>query len=796
MIRTATVWMSSGLARAVAIAALALLATSTLAIGDDELDAHLKAQRKQLQDPSLPLPRRAELALEMAATLDRVAHAAASPDERRERWAEAIAQLDAFNADQPLNQRRHEIAFQAAVYLWATAQSWVQQADLIPTDATARSNAAKILDATCERLRAIESSRGEGPPALEPNRRFRLAQALADRARLAPEGSPERASGLDRALALLEVPFNDPGLQGFGLLLRADVLLRLGRGDDAQAEVRKAAKLATPPPPGALLEEQVEVAIARDRFEEALEAIGAAGPIDPATRDLLTVRTRLAHRDWLPPGPSRSEAEAEAFRHAQALRESGAPQAQRATLALARDLKEPDDTQGPEAWDLLAEGALALGQIEHASDLEIRGAAKAEADGKREQAASFRNRAGAILFQSGQFGRADAILTRVFDDPEAGAIRARAGLLRTYARARALAGGEPGTSLESYLAALEAQIEALPDDPTAAEARWLLGKARHAGRDRAGALAAWSGIVHGSPRWLDARLEIAREAQEAVDLQRLNDDRAESRRLLGEAERSLDEALALADPSERPELEFRRVRLALTPGLGDPAQARDGSERLLKSSGRADQRDRAHLLLVVALAQTGEFVDAEREARDVGPKVPIAERLDAARLLDRSGASSDSDLFLRRYGHLIRILAGQVLERGRSPSPAAEAEARLRLIRGLLFTGSFNEARRSLMDGSTNWAALPPELLDDLADTYVRLDAHDLAIDVYRLQARQSQPGTLPWFAARYGQALAYYRANRPAEARRLIDATAILHPDLGGGELRKRFERLRQRLQ
>ncbi|MBV8268989.1 MAG: hypothetical protein JO252_21905, partial [Planctomycetaceae bacterium] len=55
--------------------------------------------------------------------------------------------------------------------------------------------------------------------------------------------------------------------------------------------------------------------------------------------------------------------------------------------------------------------------------------------------------------------------------------------------------------------------------------------------------------------------------------------------------------------------------------------------------------------------------------------------------------------------------------------------------------------------------------------------------------------GSLPWFAARYGLALAYYRSGRSREARQLIDATTILHPDLGGGELREKFVHLRQRL-
>jgi predicted Zn-dependent protease len=91
---------------------------------------------------------------------------------------------------------------------------------------------------------------------------------------------------------------------------------------------------------------------------------------------------------------------------------------------------------------------------------------------------------------------------------------------------------------------------------------------------------------------------------------------------------------------------------------------------------------------------------------------------------------------------------------------------------------------------------VPDELLDELADAYLRLEAFPLAIDVYRLRTQQSRPGSPAWFQARYGQALAYYRAGKGQEARRLIDATAILHPELGGGELRSKFERLRQRLE
>ena len=88
-----------------------------------------------------------------------------------------------------------------------------------------------------------------------------------------------------------------------------------------------------------------------------------------------------------------------------------------------------------------------------------------------------------------------------------------------------------------------------------------------------------------------------------------------------------------------------------------------------------------------------------------------------------------------------------------------------------------------------------PGLLRDLADTYTRLDAYELAADVQRLRAKNLPSGSPSWFDARYGLALAYYRSGKPSEALSLIDATTILHPDLGGGELRNRFIRLRQRI-
>ena len=88
-----------------------------------------------------------------------------------------------------------------------------------------------------------------------------------------------------------------------------------------------------------------------------------------------------------------------------------------------------------------------------------------------------------------------------------------------------------------------------------------------------------------------------------------------------------------------------------------------------------------------------------------------------------------------------------------------------------------------------------PDDLRDLADAFLRLDAPGMAVEVERLRGRRLKPGTPAWLESRYLLALALYRDHKSDDARSIIDAAAILHPDLGGATLKPRFERLRQRI-
>src|SRR5260370_1075393 len=80
-----------------------------------------------------------------------------------------------------------QLRVQAAVLGWAQGQSWLQAALLEPRDPKPRERAGTLLDDAIERLRSVVAAGDR--TALGDNLRFRLAQALADRAELEAAGS-------------------------------------------------------------------------------------------------------------------------------------------------------------------------------------------------------------------------------------------------------------------------------------------------------------------------------------------------------------------------------------------------------------------------------------------------------------------------------------------------------------------------------------------------------------------------------------------------------------------------------
>jgi hypothetical protein len=779
---------------------LATILVMLLTIGPDHPSRgdvpDLTELRAALANDAIPLGDRARRALDGSVALDQAAQQASVASERRTRWAQAVGLLDEFVEKNPSIEAASLIRFQAAVYRWAEGRSFAEQAELVPSDSKLRQEAIRALDDSTLRLRRIEIKPGEAADAFAQNVRYRLAQSIADRAKLDVAGDPKRLSLEREALALLDGSLTTPGLRPFSRLLRSELSNRLGLFGQAQIEIELAEKLNPPPPLDTLLEAKVAALCGRNLFDEAKTVVGSAKVGEPLKR-LLNLRIVLARRRDSPSGRERNEIDGEAFRIAEPFRGATGIEGRRGLMELAKAIDEPNAEASPDWWDLLAEGHLRLGDPIRAGRLDAKAGDRAEAAGQVEKTASLRYKAGAYLFEAGKFAEADRRLTQVIDQAAAPRdVKARAGMLRALARGRAVAIHEADSSRTSYLSALEAQVRDYPNEPSTGEARWLLGQVRLSAGRPDEAMQLWAGIHHGHPRWLESRTLIADRQREAVEAQQINHDSAAVTAKMDVARGFLKAALdQTREGTEVVTLTLLMARLELIPGAGSPPLAFEACERVLKLAAKAEQHQTAKLYRLVAFAESNRALEAEKAARTEVGSDDLARLLPTLRLLDRAASEADTEIIRRRIGLISRVITSKIIERLDLLPEGTRDEAHLHHARALLFSGDVAAARKQIADWGGPVGEIDDELLRELADTYQRLDAFTLAIDAERYRSGRLAPGSLAWFESRYGMALAYYRAERTKEARQLIDATAILHPDLGGGDLKVRFERLRQKI-
>ncbi len=598
---------------------------------------------------------------------------------------------------------------------------------------------------------------------------------------------------------LLEQPETAQGLAGYWHLLKADLWLRSGKPGETRRELDEAVKAQPIPPEAETLAVRVPLLIDQQQFAEAMQAIDGSH-LDASVKGLWRVRVRLAELARAPEGDEARRIHAELFRQIRAFQGRQAAESRLALLEVARAGVEPGAGEPPDAWDALADAYQAAGDLAKAAGASARAADISQTAGKAAAAAGYRLRAGAFFFQAGQFADADAALSRVADDPAAGAIRPRAGMLRALARGRAVAAHQPGASIAAYAESLERQIRDFPADPATSEARWLLGElAGSSDSVRGRARGLWVSIPAGSPRWLDARLAIAAMDRDDLDRQLINPEPRGLAQSFAAADRFLIESNDQARSEDvTARLLLARARLHLVPTAGRPEVARNLCDRVARLPVTPGILYRARLLRMIAMVELGRYLEAEREAQTHADWDLPSDRddlFDAIRLLDQGATIASTDLRQRRFGLVLKLMLDSVLTLDHKFSTSEMAELKMRMTRALLFVGDDREARRSL----TSWKGTPDptsdRLLRDLGDTYSRLEAYSLDIDVQRLRLKNSGVGSMAWFDARYALALAYYHTGQYKQAAQLIDATAILHPELGGGELHEKFIRLRQRL-
>ncbi len=772
------------------------LTTTTGFLSAQSIDRPAALSPPVWDDPSLTPADRVRRALDAATALDEQAQRAPSVAISRAKWQEAARVLDAFLAKNGSNPAAASVQFQAAVYLWARARALLDQVDLLAATDPDRVDVTRGLDDVIERLRQIKPEPVQGNEVLAQNIRFRLAQSLADRARLWPDLDPARINAEKEAQRLLDRSLDAPRLKVFARLLHAELANRLGEFGPAQIEVEEIEKYKPAPPLIPLTDARINALAGRAEFAEAI-AVADRTAASPEQKAFWKLRIALARRKLAPPGRDRQAAAAAVFEAALPLRNGNRPESVRGLMELARAIDELAAGSPAEWWDLLADGQLLLHNPERAARFATRAADQVGSDAG-DRAGLLRVKAGACWFQTGNYSEADAVLTQVVENPAAShSIRAKAGMLRAMSRGRALADHLPGTSKQAYQSALESQVRDFGAEPVSAEARWILGKVRAAAQRQNEAISLWSGVQHGQPRWLEAQTAAADLLIEGIEAQWVNRDVSTVGPQVAAARKLIGQALDQATPGdEEIALGIRVARLESIPGAASPAEAVKVLDRLLRAPASPAQHRELRLDRMVALAELNRFAEADLIGRSEAKGSEILAILPTIRLLDQWASTTEGDLIRKRTGSLLRVLLDPWSDPiDRSPESVRD-EVQLRFVRALLFTGDAVGAKRALSRwGGPVHKIDDPAILRDLGDTYFRLEAYALAVDAERLRGGRLAAGSPGWFDARYLLSLALYRSDRGKEARQVIDATSILHPDLGGGEIRTKFERLSQKI-
>jgi tetratricopeptide (TPR) repeat protein len=220
------------------------------------------------------------------------------------------------------------------------------------------------------------------------------------------------------------------------------------------------------------------------------------------------------------------------------------------------------------------------------------------------------------------------------------------------------------------------------------------------------------------------------------------------------------------------------------------------------------------LLEVEAAASRGDFAVAEKLLADVGasaekgdvgnsavtPSADGVQELLAALAAMRLAKQADAEAARRIAG--VELAAGKLLSTlqpdGAAGAMKDSAAARRAAADALAAAGRRDEALAA-------YRALVAEFAADAAVQrgYAALlaagnDRQSLAaaLDQWRLVESKTRPATADWFSAKYEVAALHERLGDKQQALRVVTLLAALYPDLGGAEMKSKFDALRRRCQ
>ncbi len=836
-LRASIRWKSWGCWLACALLVLAFApAVSWGASEDKKFVAGLRERRlfalaagycqRRLQDENLAAETRAELVVALSQTL--VEHALeASPNSAVGLWQQAIEETATYVDKFPDPAWAVVVRAQAGLVLMARGEMLRQQAEVASQPETLWSEARGHLRLAIRQLRGVEEELAErlrdtrippeGAPtrdqllALQKNLRYQLARAYLSQGQCYPAETADRDNALRQSVELLHALAQLATIDPLVWQARLDEAkcLRL-LGDRAGALRKLAALAAENPPPAIAMQAQAQrlrVLLDNKQFSEAQPLVQSGRAIQGVTHpdwDYALLEYCLAM--WTTAEQSKNETSAKHFQDTAAslvkqIEADHSPYwARRAESLLASKLSMGGISSDLELKVRAAQGLYRSGQWQDAVAAYESAAATARVENQLDRAFELDYAAAAIAHEQNQHMSAATKLRRLALASTGHRQAAEAHLLAVFHSGQAVKADE--LPLEEYEKIVREHLERWPDSPTTGHAQVYLGNLHQHAGDWDQAIQAYAKVRHDHPEFAAAvsgserayRLWIATQkagSQPHEPTLRAAADFFE-RLVLGPEPRwpalwsAGDRAAALA---------AARLRLEQTPPDFDRAArileaARQGqppADEAWQASATAE--------LTVAYAGLKRFEQAEQLLDQAGGGDPrrLLDRLEQLGALAKEAADGELRQQLARLQ-----LAG--LKRLGSGEARFDDHDQWRFDRLLAQATADSGDFRGAVPMFERLLAADPrdgDLHEALAECLTESDDQthwQKALSQWRDLERKCRPGDPRWFRAKYGIALTNEKLGHKEHAVKLIKVTAVLHPELGGSELKTRFEELLKR--
>ena len=660
--------------------------------------------------------------------------------------------------------------------------------------------------------------------SLQQNVQYELSRALRNQAQCYATDSPDRANSLNQAVELLSPLARLDAANSLSWKSRIDLIVGHRLLTDYDASRRQLdALLELKPPPSVELRaraERIRLALATGRLADATAMLSKGRQIDGVISpelDYSWVETYLAAGAAAHSNTEAAQWQAKATDVVERIEQLHGPYwTRRAGMLLARYVRS-----SPEGGDLAtlvraAESSFRSGQFADALAAYDRArvlAARADNAASVPTADRAFNLGYIAAGIEHQRQRHDQALERfrelsksMSDHPKA----PEAHLLAIYHAAQ-IAKASPQASLNQYMFLLREHLRIWPEGSGADRARRQLGRLREHQRDWQGAIQVYQGISPGNPEYLQTA-EAVERCYGAWFAER--DAAGKPNRQMAAGAADWFESIVVGPQRQMPQrwspLQRFAVLAAVRLRLNHTATGYAPAENLLcealesATDAPPQWKSAVRVLLVVSLAGQGRSEEAgkllaqisagsaeqllgmlqglQRVAATAQPKVrsQLAQlQLRAIELLPGGPAALSPSEKLT----LERIHAQALADAGRTGEALQAYEA---LAKAAPRDGAVQEA----------YAKLLLTRAESAGTEAARKKAIGVALGKWRELERKSPPRSRRWFLAKYWVARLHFEQGNKSQAVKIITLLKLLHPELGGPEMKLRFDALLRQCQ